>query len=300
MRACRDFEEAIMRWRGGRQSGNVEDYRGRSSGIGGGLKFGGGAIVALVAAYFLGVDPRVLLGLVQSVDTAQQGPPPPGGVQEIGRADDELAQFISTVLADTEDTWAALFADQRTQYMAPKLVLFDDRVQSACGAASAAVGPFYCPLDQKAYIDLTFYRELGNRFQAPGDFAQAYVLAHEIGHHVQTLLGTSEEVQARRQQVDEAEGNALSVRQELQADCYAGIWAHHANRSRQILEQGDVDEALGAAAAVGDDTIQRRTQGEVVPDSFTHGSAEQRQRWFRTGLDEGTLEACDTFSAAKL
>lgn len=177
---------------------------------------------------------------------------------------------------------------------------FDDRVSSACGAASASVGPFYCPADQKAYIDLSFYRELSERFQAPGDFAQAYVLAHEIGHHVQNLLGTTGEVHARRQQAGEEEANALSVRQELQADCYAGIWAHHANRSRQVLEQGDVEEALGAAAAVGDDTIQRRTRGEVVPDSFTHGSAAQRRRWFRTGLDEGTLEACDTFGSAKL
>ncbi len=290
-----------MRWRGGRQSGNVEDYRGRSSGIGGGIKFGGGAIVALVAAYFLGVDPRLIMGLMSGVDSGgQQAPAPAGGVQTIGRADDETAQFVSVVLADTEDTWSALFAQANAQYVAPKLVLFDDGVQSGCGAASANVGPFYCPADQKAYIDLSFYRELSDRFQAPGDFAQAYVLAHEIGHHVQNLLGTSGEVHSRQQHVGEAEGNALSVRLELQADCYAGIWAHHANRSRQILEQGDVEEALGAAAAVGDDTIQRRTRGEVVPDSFTHGSADQRQRWFRTGLDEGAIEACDTFASAKL
>lgn len=288
-----------MRWRGGRQSSNVEDYRGRR--VGNGLKFGGGgAIIALVAAYFLGVDPRVILGLMSSVDSGQMEPPPPGGVQQTGRADDETAQFVSVVLADTEDTWSALFAQGNAQYVAPKLVLFDERIVSECGPASASVGPFYCPADQKAYIDLAFYRELSERFQAPGDFAQAYVLAHEIGHHVQNLLGTSGEVQDQRQRVGEAESNALSVRQELQADCYAGIWAHHANRSRQILEQGDVEEALGAAAAVGDDTIQRRTQGEVVPDSFTHGTAEQRQRWFRTGLDEGTLEACDTFAASKI
>ncbi len=290
-----------MRWRGGRQSGNVEDYRGRSSGIGGGIKFGGGAIVALVAAYFLGVDPRLIMGLMSGVDSGgQQAPPPEGGVQTTGRADDETAQFVSVVLADTEDTWGALFAQGNAQYVAPKLVLFDDRVQSGCGAASANVGPFYCPPDQKAYIDLSFYKELSARFQAPGDFAQAYVLAHEIGHHVQNLLGTSGDVHRQQQQMGEAEGNALSVRLELQADCYAGIWAHHANRSRQILEQGDVEEALGAAAAVGDDTIQRRTRGEVVPDSFTHGSADQRQRWFRTGLDEGSIEACDTFASAKL
>ena len=289
-----------MRWRGGRQSSNVEDYRGRSSRLGGGVKFGGGAIVALIAAYFLGVDPRLLLGLFSSVDSVQTEPAPPGGVQQTGAPDDELAQFISVVLADTEDTWGALLAQGGAQYVQPKLVLFEDQVRSACGVAGASAGPFYCPADQKLYIDLAFYRELRDKFQAPGDFAQAYVVAHEVGHHVQNLLGIAEQVHARREQVGEAEANALSVRQELQADCYAGIWAHHADRSRQILEQGDVEEALGAASAVGDDNIQRRTRGMAVPESFTHGTAEQRQRWFRRGLEQGTLETCDTFGARTL
>jgi predicted metalloprotease len=287
-----------MRWRGSRQSSNVEDYRGRR--LGGGIKFGGGAIIALIVAYFLGIDPRLIMGLLSSVDTAPTGPPPPGGVQQTGAPDDELAQFISVVLADTEDTWGALFARGGGQYRQPKLVLFSDQVRSACGIAGASAGPFYCPADQKVYIDLAFYRELRDKFQAPGDFAQAYVVAHEVGHHVQTLIGTSGEVHQRRQQVGEEEANALSVRLELQADCYAGIWAHHADRSRQILEQGDVDEALGAASAVGDDTIQERSRGVVVPESFTHGSAEQRQRWFREGLDNGALETCNTFETRAL
>jgi predicted metalloprotease len=282
-----------MRWRGSRQSSNVEDYRGRR--VGGGLKFGGLAIVGVIVAYFFGVDPRLIMGLLEGVDTATQEPPPPGGVQQTGSPDDELAQFISVVLADTEDTWSALFAQQGTQYVAPKLVLFNDQVRSACGVAGASAGPFYCPLDQKAYIDLAFYRELRDQFQAPGDFAQAYVVAHEIGHHVQNLMGTSDKVHEAQQQAGGAEANTLSVRLELQADCYAGIWAHHADRSRQILEQGDLEEALGAASAVGDDTIQQRSRGVVVPESFTHGSAEQRQRWFQQGLKTGSLDACNTF-----
>lgn len=287
-----------MRWRGSRQSSNVEDHRGRR--VGGGLKFGGIAIIGVIVAYFFGLDPRLVLGLLESVDTGTTGPPPPGGVQQTGAPDDELAQFISVVLADTEDTWGALFAQGGAQYQAPKLVLFNDQVRSACGVAGASAGPFYCPVDQKAYIDLAFYRELRDKFQAPGDFAQAYVVAHEIGHHVQNLLGTSEQVHAARERGNEAEANAMSVRLELQADCYAGIWAHHANRSRQILEQGDVEEALGAASAVGDDTIQERSRGVVVPESFTHGSAEQRQRWFQQGLSSGAMETCNTFETRNL
>ncbi len=283
-----------MRWRGGRRSTNVEDYRGRRMG-GAGLKLGGGAIVVVLLAWFFGIDPRVILGVMEGVQTTAVEPAPPGGVQKTGDASDEVAEFISVVLADTEDTWSDLFAERGAQYVPPRLVLFDEVAQSACGRAGASVGPFYCPLDQKVYIDLSFYRELKEKFQAPGDFAQAYVLAHEVGHHVQNLAGTSEEVRAMQQRSAQDEANALSVRLELQADCYAGIWAHHADRSRQILETGDVDEALEAASAVGDDTIQQRSRGYVVPESFTHGSADQRKRWFETGLKAGALDACDTF-----
>ena len=284
-----------MRWTGGRRSTNVEDYRGRRMG-GAGVKLGAGAVVVALVGWFLGIDPRLILGVMEGTQTTQVEPPPPGGVQQTGdQASDELAVFMSAVLGDTEDTWSALFAQQGARYVPPKLVLFDEVAVSGCGQAGSAVGPFYCPLDQKVYIDLTFYRELKERFQAPGDFAQAYVLAHEVGHHVQNLAGTSEQVRAAQQRGSEAEANALSVRLELQADCYAGIWAHHADASRQILETGDIEEALGAAAAVGDDTIQRRARGHVAPESFTHGSAEQRKRWFDTGLRSGSLEACDTF-----
>jgi predicted metalloprotease len=284
-----------MRWTGGRRSTNVEDYRGRR--MGGGLKLGAGALVVALIGWFFGIDPRLILGLMQGVQTTQVEPPPPGGVQQTGSATDEVAEFMSVVLADTEDTWSALFAERGAQYVPPKLVLFDEVAQSGCGQAGASVGPFYCPVDRKVYIDLTFYRELKEKFQAPGDFAQAYVLAHEVGHHVQNLTGTSEKVRELQQRSSEGEANSLSVRLELQADCYAGIWAHHADRSRQILETGDVDEALGAAAAVGDDTIQKRARGYVVPESFTHGSADQRKRWFDTGLKTGALEACDTFGS---
>lgn len=284
-----------MRWTGGRRSQNVEDYRGRR--MGAGVKLGGAAVVVVLLGWFFGIDPRLLLGVMESTQTTQVEPPPPGGVQQTGDASDVLADFMSVVLADTEDTWTALFAERGAQYVPPKLVLFEDVAQSGCGQAGAAVGPFYCPLDGKVYIDLIFYRELKNQFQAPGDFAQAYVLAHEVGHHVQNLAGTSEKVRELQQRSGEAEANALSVRLELQADCYAGIWAHHADASRQILETGDVEEALGAAAAVGDDTIQKRGRGYVVPESFTHGSADQRKRWFDTGLRSGSLEACDTFGS---
>jgi predicted metalloprotease len=285
-----------MRWRGGRRSENVEDYRGRRFG-GAGLKLGGGGVVvALLLAWFFGVDPQLILGGMEDVQTTQVEPPPPGGVQQTGGPDDELADFVSVVLGDTEDTWTTLFAQQGATYAPPTLVLFSDGVQSACGRAGASVGPFYCPADQKVYIDLGFYRELKDKFQAPGDFAQAYVIAHEVGHHVQNLAGTSEKVRAMQQRGSEEQANALSVRLELQADCYAGVWAHHAERARQILETGDVEEALGAAAAVGDDTIQQRGRGHIVPESFTHGSAEQRMHWFNAGLTNGSLERCDTFA----
>jgi predicted metalloprotease len=279
-----------MRWQGSRRSSNVEDYRGSRFG-GGGLKLGvGGTLIALVAAYFLGIDPRVILGLTQSVPS---GPAPQA---QTGVPQDEAGEFMAAVLGDTEDTWSAIFASGGEQYVPPKLVLFTEQVRSACGFASAAVGPFYCPADSKVYIDLAFYEELKTRFQAPGDFAQAYVLAHEVGHHVQNLLGTERKVRAAQQGASEVEGNQLQVRMELQADCYAGLWAHHADRARAIIEQGDIEEALGAASAVGDDTIQKRTQGHVVPDSFTHGSAEQRMTWFKRGLEMGSVQACDTFA----
>jgi hypothetical protein len=211
-----------------------------------------------------------------------------------------VREATAVVLADTEDTWNALLPPYGVQYVDPTLVLFSDVVQSACGMAESAVGPFYCPGDQKVYIDLSFYNELSQRFGAPGDFAQAYVIAHEVGHHVQNLLGTAEKVQVAQQRAGKVGANELSVRMELQADCYAGVWAHHASRSRQLLEAGDVQEGLNAASAIGDDRLQRMAQGRVVPDSFTHGSSEQRVRWFTKGLESGTLEACDTFAARQL
>jgi predicted metalloprotease len=213
---------------------------------------------------------------------------------------DEPAQFAATILADTEDTWGPIFAAAGRRYQAPHLVLFDGATPSVCGQGSAAMGPFYCPLDQKVYLDLRFFRELERRFAAPGDFAQAYEIAHEVGHHVQNQLGIAERVQSLRQRAGEREANALSVRMELQADCLAGVWAHNANKQRKLLEPGDVEEGLRAAAAIGDDTIQRRSQGRVVPESWTHGSSEQRVRWFRRGMESGNLNECDTFTSARL
>lgn len=288
-----------MRWESGRRSTNVEDRRGlraRPAAIGGGL----GTIVLILLALYLGVDPSFLLqpgatgGLSEPAPMEQA----PAGME--GQATDPGADFVSVVLADTEDTWTAVFSEGGQTYQVPRLVLFSGAVQSACGFAQAAMGPFYCPADGKVYIDLSFYRDLKDRFNAPGDFAQAYVIAHEIGHHVQNLLGVSDQVQQARQRASEAEGNALSVRLELQADCLAGIWAHRANRTRQILEEGDVEEALTAASAIGDDRLQQQSQGYVTPDSFTHGSAEQRVRWFRRGLESGRLDDCDTFGAQAL
>ncbi len=276
-----------MRWQGSRRSTNVQDARGvRFGGAGLGI---GGTLIALAAAYFLGVDPRMILGLTESVQGARQ--------PEIasGTPTDQQGQFVAAVLGDTEDTWGALFQAAGSTYPPPTLVLFTGQVRSGCGGASAASGPFYCPADQKVYIDLAFYDELQTQFKAPGDFAQAYVLAHEVGHHVQTITGISDKVRSAQQGASQEEANALQVKMELQADCYAGIWAHHADRARQVIESGDVAEALQAASAVGDDTIQRRTQGTVVPESFTHGTAEQRRSWFQRGLDQGTVAACDTF-----
>lgn len=283
-----------MRIDNGRESRNVEDRRGtRLAGRG---KIGLGTIVLALVAMYFGVDPSVVLdgaGMLQP--QVEQGPAAPRSA-----AENELARFSSIVLADTEDTWHAIFRAGGAQYREPQLVLFTDATRSACGVGQAAMGPFYCPADQKLYLDLAFFDELRDRFRAPGDFAQAYVIAHEVGHHVQNLLGIIDKVNGVRQRVSQREANQLSVRQELQADCFAGVWAHHAHRSRQIIEAGDVEEALGAAAAVGDDRIQQQHQGRVVPDSFTHGSAQQRVRWFRIGLERGELAACDTFSAGAL
>ncbi|MGD8991423.1 MAG: neutral zinc metallopeptidase [Desulfobacterales bacterium] len=284
-----------MRWRSGRRSTNVEDRRRvrvTRKAAGGGI---GIVVIALIAMYF-GIDPSIFLsqlGPTSSVNTQQS-------TRQIPAAENELAEFVSVVLADTEDTWNGLFSQMGKTYREPNLVLFSGAVQSACGFAQAAMGPFYCPADQKVYIDLSFYQDLKNRHGAPGDFAQAYVIAHEIGHHVQTLLGISEKVHSARRRVSQVEGNRLSVMQELQADCFAGIWAHHANRIRQILEEGDIEEALGAASAIGDDRLQRKSRGYVTPDSFTHGSSAQRVRWFKRGLKSGEVLDCNTFRADKL
>jgi hypothetical protein len=257
------------------------------------LAVGGGAagVVIALLVMLLGGDPSSVIPPSPSGDVGMGG-----SGQAVDPAQAELAEFVSVVLADTEDTWPALLEPHGVPYTEPHLVLFADAVESACGVQESAVGPFYCPLDQRVYLDLTFFNELERRFGAPGDFGRAYVIAHEVGHHVQNLLGISEQVHAMRSRMGQAESNALSVRQELQADCFAGIWAHHAQRQRQVLEPGDVEEGLAAASAVGDDTLQRRARGRIVPESFTHGSSEQRIAWFRRGLEQGTLEACDTFN----
>jgi predicted metalloprotease len=286
----------------GRESEHVEDRRGQQAtrrGIGAGKLGLGGVVIALVASYFLGVDPRIVLGVLGGLEggapASVQAPADPAP-----KPSDGAGRFMSVVLADTEDTWNGLFRESGRDYAEPRLVLYENEWPTACGRGEAAAGPFYCPADQKIYIDLTFFRALSDRFNAPGDFAAAYVLAHEVGHHVQNQLGVMAKVEQLRPRMTPEQNNALSVRVELQADCFAGIWAHHAQRSRQILEQGDLEEALRAAAAVGDDTLQRATRGRVVPESFTHGSAEQRARWFRIGFESGRMAACDTFSAKTL
>ena len=278
-----------MRWMGGRQSENIEDRRGVGVPLvaGGGL----GTIVLIVLALFFGLDPSVIL---------QGGDGPPVQQEQAPSAssagDDQMRDFVATVLADTEDTWHELFRGMDREYREPRLVLFNSAVQSACGIAGSATGPFYCPQDQKVYLDLDFFRALRDRFRAPGDFAQAYVIAHEVGHHVQKLLGISDIVMAERRRGG-VDGNAASVRLELQADCLAGVWGYHADRTRHILEAGDVEEALGAAAAIGDDRLQRQAGGRVAPETFTHGTSEQRVRWFTRGIESGDLRECDTFRA---
>jgi predicted metalloprotease len=284
-----------MRLEDGRESENIEDRRGESGrrgGLGGRGGIGIGTIVIALAAWYFGIDPSVIL---QGVNQAQQQPVD-AGPAAAPPASDTQAKFVSMVLADTEDTWQTIFSAAGKQYRDPKLVLFSGSYPTACGMGAAAMGPFYCPGDQKVYIDLAFYDELQNRFHAPGDFAQAYVIAHEVGHHVQNLLGISEKIQRAREHASEAQSNALSVRLELQADCFAGLWANHADRARHVLEQGDVEEALQAATSIGDDTLQKQARGYVVPESFTHGTAEQRVRWFRRGLETGSIKSCDTFS----
>lgn len=296
-----------MRWKGGRESENVEDRRGSSRKpmlmAGGGL----GTLLVVVLALAFGVDPQALFNAQPGAGPlggAGQGNPMVDGDEQDAAPDDEatreLKQFVRVVLADTEDVWRELFLDMGEEYKDPRLVLFSRQVESACGYASAAMGPFYCPADKKVYIDLSFYQQLKDEFRAPGDFAQAYVIAHEVGHHVQNLLGISDQVHAQQSKVSEAKSNELSVRLELQADFFAGVWAHHAEASRKILEAGDVQEALDAANAIGDDRLQQESRGYVVPDSFTHGTSEQRMRWFSLGLKTGDVSQGDTFSADEL
>jgi predicted metalloprotease len=282
-----------MRWQDLRRSSNIEDQRGmRPAAIGG---VGGvGAIVIVLVALFFGVDPTALLQGLDNGTTQTASAPSGGGAVQ----DDQTTQFVSAVLGSTEDTWGAVFRENGAQYTPPTLTLFSGAVRSGCGMAQTASGPFYCPADRKVYLDTAFFQELSQRFGAPGDFARAYVIAHEVGHHVQNLLGIMDKMAAARQRGQNA--NALSVRLELQADCFAGVWAKRGDQDGHFIEPGDVESALRAAAAVGDDTLQKQSQGYVVPDSFTHGSAEQRARWFHRGYDAGQPTACDTFSAQSL
>lgn len=283
------------------ESDNVEDRRGDGgfgASMGGMGGFGIGAIVvALAASYFLGIDPSLILNLAANTPQVQTAPPvaarkPP--------PDDTLARFVAKVLASTETTWDAVFREGGARYQYPRLVLFSGTTPTACGTGQSAMGPFYCPADSKVYIDLAFYRDLKQRFRAPGEFAQAYVIAHEVGHHVQNLLGISEKVQRAQQNTSMARANALSVRLELQADCFAGVWANRADAARQIIEPGEIEQALNAASAIGDDRLQQQTQGRIVPESFTHGTSEQRMRWFKRGIDTGDVRQCDTFKSPKL
>lgn len=287
-----------MRWQNRRLSDNVEDRRGgggggmRNIGIGGGI----GGIIIIVLALLFNQDPQ------QALQSIQQGT---GGAQQtesktVTNSSDEIARFASTVLADTEDVWEKLFAEMNKQYKDPGMVLYTDNDQSGCGAAQSAMGPFYCPADEKVYLDLSFFNEMEQRFKVAGDFAMAYVIAHEVGHHVQNLLGTSRKVQAMRSQISEREYNKLSVKLELQADFLAGVWAHHAQKMQNILEAGDIEEALNAASAVGDDALQKAASGYVVPDAFTHGTSAQRMKWFKKGFETGDVKQGDTFNATDL
>lgn len=298
-----------MKWENNRQSDNVQDMRGRGGGgmFGGGRRAGGRGlglgtiVIALLAGWIFGINPMTLLGIFGGAGDMVSGTQAPQ-TQSVpaGTPQDDMGRFVAAVLGGTEDAWGTLFRASGSQYRAPKLVLFEGAVGTACGTGQSAMGPFYCPGDEKVYIDLSFYETLRRQLGAPGDFAQAYVIAHEVGHHVQNLMGITGQMDRMRGRVSEREYNALSVRLELQADCFAGIWAHHNQKSKDILEPGDVDEALNAAAAIGDDALQRKSQGVVVPDSFTHGTSEQRQRWFHRGLESGSVQQCDAFNAKAL
>lgn len=286
-----------MRWGSARRSDNVEDRRG--SGVGGAGRLGGGTIIiVLLLSLVLGKNPLEMLGLLEQSGLTGA---PATQTGEAPAANDPGTDFVRAILGDTEDTWTALFAQSGGRYEQPRLVLFSGAVQSACGGASAASGPFYCPGDRKVYLDLSFFDEMRSKLGGGGDFAQAYVIAHEVGHHVQTLLGVSDKIAHLRQTGRELRGaNGVLVRQELQADCYAGVWAYHAQQRHQWLEAGDIESALNTATAIGDDRLQKQAQGYVVPESFTHGSSAERVRWFRAGFESGALDHCDTFSAAKL
>lgn len=290
-----------MKWQGNRESDNVEDRRAGSGMSSGGRRLGGRGVglgtivIALVAGWIFGINPLTVIGVLGGMDgsspATEQVP-----AQRIP-ADDTMGKFVSVVLADTEDVWTDVFSRSGASYRQPRLVLFRGATPTACGQGQSAMGPFYCPADEKVYIDLAFFQTLKERMGAPGDFAQAYVIAHEVGHHVQNLMGITRKVDEMRGRVSEAQYNALSVRLELQADCLAGVWAHHAQRARQVLEQGDLEEALNAAAQIGDDTLQKRSQGYVVPESFTHGTSQQRMTWFRRGIEGGSVQQCNTFDA---
>ena len=294
-----------MKWEGQRQSENVEDRRGE--GGGGGFRLGGGRgiglgtiVIALVGGWIFGINPLTLLGMLSGGGGAIEAPTSQQAPAQAPPANDALASFVATVLADTEDVWGAVMKTGGVAYREPKLALFRGAVGTACGTGQSAMGPFYCPGDQKVYIDLGFFDSLRSRMGAPGDFAQAYVISHEVGHHVQNLLGITGKVDGMRGRVPEGQMNALSVRVELQADCFAGVWTHHSQKGKGWLDRGDVDEAMNAAAQIGDDMLQRKTQGTVVPESFTHGTSQQRQNWFRRGLESGSMAQCNTFDARAL
>jgi predicted metalloprotease len=291
-----------MRWEDYRTSDNVEDRRGQGGGgfgipMGGGGLGIGGLIIAGILFFVFGIDPRIVVGIDEVLNNPQiqqRGPEQPAGKQ--GAPTDELGRFVASTLAQTEDVWKQVFAAAGRRYEEPRLVIFSGITRSACGTAQSAMGPFYCPIDRRVYLDTSFFRDLRDRFRAPGDFAAAYVIAHEIGHHVQNLMGILPQVQQRRQAVSQAESNALSVRTELQADCLAGVWAHYADSKLKTLEPGDIEKALAAASAIGDDRLQRQSQGMVVPESFTHGSSKQRMTWFMRGVKSGSVQQCDTFN----
>ena len=287
-----------MKWEGNRQSENVEDRRGSGGRRVGGIGLGT-IVLGLVASYFLGINPMTAINAINGVQGALPSSQEAQTEQQTA-AQDRSTVFVRTVVADTEDTWSKIFAANDERYPAPKLVLFSSSTPTACGDGQAAMGPFYCPADQKVYLDLDFFNTLERQLQSPGEFAKAYVIAHEVGHHIQKIMGTTDKIDAMRGRVDAATQNQYSVRLELQADCYAGVWAHHADAQRQILENGDIEAAMNAAQQIGDDTLQKKSQGYVVPDSFTHGTSAQRMRWFNTGLQSGRVQDCQTFEAKTL